>query len=68
MSQFIIIKQRLEDSSTLISWIREEEIAKLNQNYATQAPNNEGSITLYDGGELQLIAFNETLEALGLHN
>lgn len=64
MANFVKITTRVENGYQR-TWINAEAIESLTQNSATQEGNNEGTLTLVDGSQTELIDFNATINMLG---
>jgi hypothetical protein len=64
MGQFVKITLRTEGGNHLKKWIDQETISELSQNSQEQWPNNEGTIVFTDGATVDVISFNETIDAL----
>jgi hypothetical protein len=64
MGQFVKITLATEGGNHLKKWIDIDTIAELSQNSQEQWPNNEGTIVFTDGATVDVISFNETIDAL----
>lgn len=64
MSNFVKLTTRTQDGNYLRQWIPSHLIESLSQLSGSQDGTNEGTCVLLDGTEIQLIAFNETLDSL----
>lgn len=63
MSNFVKLTTRLENGIYLRQWVKSDEILSLRQT-SLQEGDNEGICVHVDGTEINLIAFNETIDSL----
>lgn len=64
MGQFVKITLKTEGGNHLNKWVDVDTISELSQNSQEQWPNNEGTIVFTDGATVDVISFNETIDAL----
>lgn len=64
MANFVKLTTRIENGIYSRLWIPSDEILLLKQLSNEQEGNNEGVCVFKDNSELNLIAFNETLDSL----
>ena len=64
MSQFVKITLRTEGGNHTCQWVDIDSIQQLSQDSQEQWPNNEGTIVFTDGATVDVISFNETIDAL----
>ena len=63
MANFVKITTRIE-TGYLRTWVRAEEISSVEQ-LSTQTGDNEGTVIMADGTNIEAIDLNSTLEMLG---
>lgn len=64
MANFVKLTTRFENGIYLRQWVPSDAILLLKQLSNEQEANNEGICVFKDGTEINLIAFNETIDSL----
>lgn len=64
MSNFVKLTTRTQDGNYLRQWVPASTIKSLSQLSGSQDGTNEGTCVFIDDVEIQLIAFNETIDSL----